>query len=146
MAKISSGMYKVYENEFLVGDTKETATCPSRIKNFSVTTEDGTEEWNDFENGVWSLIAGTTKKLTFKLTGLRDVGNTGNDYLESKLFATGVQKEGYFCWNLPSVKSIEWDKAIYKTDLPGGDSPSLAPIEVEITSNGRPKVTEASEA
>lgn len=144
MAKINSGMYKVYENQFLVGDTEETATFPSRIKTFSVTVEDGTEEWNDFDNGDWTLIAGTNKKITFKLTGLRDVGNEGNDYLASKFVATGDAKEGFFSFTQPDGKTYKWTKAVYKTDFTGGDGPNKEAIETEISSNGRPTVTTAT--
>lgn len=146
MSKINSGMYKVYENEFLVGDTKETASFPSHIKSFSVTVDDGTEEWNDFDNGDWTVIAATNKKMTFKLSVVRDIGNTGNDYLASKSGATGDKKEGYFKYMNPDGTTYEWTNAIYKTEFNGGDIVNKEAFDTEITSNGRPTITTTTSA
>ena len=54
---------------------------------------------------------------------------------------------GYFCWNLPDGTKVSWDKAVYSvTNISAGDSTGVAPLEFEIASNGKPKITAEGQA
>ena len=147
MGKINSGVYPVYENEFMVGATKETATPISEMESCSVSIDNGVETWTPFTAEVWQSALQTAKAITISVSGKRDIGDTGNDYVAGKAFVNGQAAYGYFCWNLPDGTKVSWDKAVYSvTNISAGDSTGVAPLEFEIASNGKPKITAEGQA
>lgn len=145
MGQISSGVYPCYENEFMVGATKETATTISEMETCSVSIDNGVETWNPFTSQGWQSALQTSKAITISISGKRDNGDTGNDYVAGKTFANGQQAYGYFCWNLPDGTCVEWNKAVYNVTNAGtGDSTAVATLEFEVVSNGKPNITTQS--
>ena len=55
MAKVESGVFPCYENQFAVGKTgTESATTNiANCEEFSVAFDNGVEEWTAFENEGW---------------------------------------------------------------------------------------------
>lgn len=146
MGKIESGVYPCYENQFLVGATKETATTISETENFSVSIDNGVEQWTPFTSEGWQSALQTAKAITISVSGKRDIGDSGNDFVAGKWLANGQKAYGYFCWNLPDGTKVEWDKAVYSvTNISSGDSTGVAPLEFDIMSNGKPNVTTTTE-
>ena len=142
MNKISSGVYPCYENQFKCGATKETATTPSELESFSVSIDNGVEEWTPFTAEGWKSALQTAKGMTISVTGKRDIGNAGNDFVAGKAFVNGQAAYGYFCWTLPDGTTVEWDKAVYSvTNISAGDSTAVGPLEFDIISNGKPRIT-----
>ena len=138
MGKITNGVYPCYENEFMVGASKETA----ELENFSISIDNGVETWTPFTAEGWQSALQTAKAITISVSGKRAIGDEGNDFIASKAFANGQAAYGYFCWNLPDGTKVEWDKAVYNvTNVGGGDSTNVAPLEFDVISNGKPTVT-----
>lgn len=143
MAK-TTGVFPVYENQFQVGETKQNSTAIADIESFAVAFTNGVEMWTPFDSNGWQRALMTAKAVSITVTGKRNVGDTGNDFVAEKAFANGRAAEGYFGWTFPDGTVISWENAIYNvTNVGSGDSIGVAPIEFEIVSNGAPVVTPA---
>lgn len=141
----ASGVYPCYKNQFSVGETKESATGIADAESFSVSFDNGVEEWNPFDTEGWTRRLQTSKSITISVTAKRNVGDTGNDYVAGKAFLNGRDTEGYFAWNFPDGTVVAFDQAVYNvTNIGSGDSTAVAPLEFDIMSNGKPTITQAS--
>lgn len=139
---INNGVYPCYENQFKVGPSREEATSPSELDNFSVSFSNGVETWTPFGSEGWQSALQTAKSVTISVSGKRDIGNTGNDFVAGKMMANGQQAYGYFCWILPDGTQVEWEKVVYDIkNVGGGGSTDVAALEFDVISNGKPTVT-----
>lgn len=137
-----TGVYPVYENQFTIGPNKEEATVIKDMETFSVSFDNGVEEWKPFDHGGWTRRLLTAKSVTISINGKRNVGDTGNDYVASKAFVNGRDAEGYLCWNFPDGTKVEFEDCVLNvTNIGAGDSTAVGPLEFEALSNGKPKVT-----
>ena len=142
MAK--TGVYPCYENQFKVGDTKEGATSIADMETFSVSFDNGVEEWTPFDTEGWVRRLLTAKGITISVTGKRNVGDTGNDYVADKAFKNGREAEGYFAWTFPDGTTVSWDMAVINVkNIGAGDSTAVGPLEFDVLSNGKPTVAKA---
>lgn len=142
-----TGVFVVGDNKFKVGSAKDSATSIADIETFSVSFTNGVEHWTPMEANGWQRSLMTAKAVTITLNGKRNVGDTGNDFVAEKLFKNGRDAEGYFCWEFPDGTLVEWDEAVFDVKNVGsGESTKVAPLEVDIHSNGKPTVTTAAKA
>lgn len=145
MSVQKTGVYPVYQNQFKIGADKETATVIADMETFSVSFDNGVEEWKPFDQEGWTRRLMTSKSLTVSINGKRNVGDTGNDYIAGKTFANGRDAEGYLSWTFPDGTLVEFEGCVFNvTNIGAGDSTSVAPLEFEALSNGKPKVTPAA--
>ncbi len=95
-----TGVFPVYENQFKVGADKESATSIADMETFSVTFDNGVEEWKPFDHEGWTRRIMTAKSISVSINGKRNVGDAGNDYVAGKAFVSrrlsGVAVPG---WN-----------------------------------------------
>lgn len=145
MAK--TGVYPCYENQFAIATAAAgDATAPiADCESFSVSFDNGVEEWTPFETEGWVKRLMTAKALTISVTGKRNVGDAGNDAVAELTFKNGRDAERDFKWTFPdgTVVTLE-DAVINVTNAGGGDSTNVAPLEFDVMSNGKPKVTPAA--
>lgn len=147
MAETRTGVYPCYENQFQIGSTKEGATGIADAESFSVSFDNGVEEWTPFDTEGWVRRLLTAKGITITVTGKRNIGDTGNDYVAGKAFVNGREAEGYFGWIFPDGTTVSWDAAVYNvTNIGAGDSTAVGPLEFDVMSNGKPTVTAATPA
>ena len=143
MAK-TTNVYPVLDNKFKVGAAKENATIIADMEQFSVSVSNGVETWTPMDTEGWQRALMTAKAMTISLTGKRNIGDTGNDFVADKLFKNGHEAEGYFEWEFPDGASVAWNSAIFDVkNMGGGDSTNVAPLEFDVISNGKPTVTPA---
>lgn len=143
MAK-ATNVYPVLDNKFKVGAAKESATIIADMEQFSVSVSNGVETWTPMDTEGWQRALMTAKAMTISLTGKRNIGDTGNDFVADKLFKNGHEAEGYFEWEFPDGTSVVWNSAIFDVkNVGGGDSTNVAPLEFDVISNGKPTVTPA---
>lgn len=139
---MKTGVFPVYENQFKVGPDKENATSIADMETFSVSFDNGVEEWNPMDQGGWARRLMTAKSISISINGKRNVGDAGNDYIASKAFTNGRDSEGYLCWTFPDGTTAEFEGAVFNiTNFIAGDSTNVAPLDFEALSNGKPKVT-----
>lgn len=138
---MKEGVFPCYENQFQVGDTKETATNIADCESMSISFDNGVEEWTPYSSEGWVRRLMTAKGVTISVTGKRNVGDTGNDYVAGKAFVNGREAEGYFAWTFPDGTVVSWPEAVYNiTNIGAGDSTAVGPLEFDIMSNGKPTV------
>ncbi len=140
-----TGVFPVYENQFKLGADKETATTIADMDTFSVSFDNGVEEWYPMDHKGWVRRLATAKAITISVNGKRNVGDTGNDYVAGKAFKNGRDAEGYFEWTFPDGTTVAFEMAVFNvTNIGAGDSTGVGPLEFEIMSNGKPTVTPAA--
>lgn len=146
MAK--TGVYPVYENVFKIntkGRGEGELTSIAEMETFEVTIDGNTVEWSPLEAAGWMRRMVTGKSLTIKLTGKRHVGDEGNDYLAGLAWSTGADCNSQLEWTMPSGAKLKYDCVVNVTNPGGGESRDVAPLEVELLSDGKPTFTPAPE-
>lgn len=139
-----SGVYPVYENQFQVGADKENLNDIADMETFSVSLDNGIEEWNPFEHKGWVRRLMTSKSVTISISGKRHFGDPGNDYVNGLALKNGRDVEGCLQWTFPDGAKLLFENAVYNiTNWGAGDSTAVIPLEFEVMSNGKPTYTEA---
>lgn len=142
---VKSGVYPCYENQFQAGANKEGANNIADMESFSISIDNGIEEWTPFDTEGWTRRLMTAKGLTISVSGKRNVGDNGNDFVAGKAFKNGAEAEGYFCWTFPDGTKIEFENAIFSiTEISTGESTAVGPLAFDVMSNGKPTVTPAT--
>ena len=138
-----SGVFPCYENQFKIGTAgAQTLNTIADMESFSVSFEDGVEEWTPFETEGWKRRLKTAKGLSISVSGKRNVGNTGNDFVAGLAFKNGRESEADFEWIFPDGTVVKFSNAVVNvTALGSSDSTGVAPLEFEVLSNGKPTVT-----
>ena len=141
-----TGVFPCYENQFQVGTAKEGATGIADMESFSVSFDNGVEEWTPFDTEGWIRRLLTAKGITITVTGKRNVGDKGNDFVAGKAFLNGRDAEGYFGWIFPDGTTVSWNEAVFNvTNIGAGESTAVGPLEFDVMSNGKPTITPPSD-
>lgn len=143
-----SGVYPCYENQFQIdtaagttAEMKSIADCES----FSVSFDNGVEEWTPFDTEGWTRRLLTAKAITISVTAKRNVGDDGNDAVAALAWVNGRNAEKDFQWTFPDGTIIKFAGAVINvTNVGAGDSTAVAPLEFEVMSNGKPVITPAA--
>lgn len=135
------GVYPVYENQFKIGDTQEDAKVIADMETFSVSFDNGVEEWKPMDQEGWTRRLMTGKGLKITINGKRNVGDTGNDYVADKAFKNGRDANGVLVWTFPDGTEVVINVVINVTNIGAGDSTNVGPLEFEALSDGKPTVT-----
>ncbi|MGN1156458.1 MAG: phage tail tube protein [Agathobacter sp.] len=139
-----TGVYPVYENQFQVGAAADSATNIADMETFSAAFNNGIEKWNPMDQEGWERGLMTTKGITISISGKRNIGDDGNDFVAGKYMSNGRDAEGYFCWTFPDGSKLELENAIFDVKNVGsGDATNVGPLEFDVNSNGKPKYTPA---
>lgn len=145
---VSSGVFPCYENQFKVNTSSNSTASFSTIadcETFEVSFDNGVEEWTPFESEGWTRRLMTAKSVTITVSGKRNIGDTGNDFISGLSFANGQGAQADFQWTFPDGTVVVFNDAVINvTNNLGGDATNVAPLEFEVMSNGKPTITEAS--
>lgn len=151
MAGTRTGVYPCYENQFGIGTkgagrgTPVTYKTIADMESFSVSFDNGVEEWTPFETEGWMRRLMTSKALTITVTGKRNIGDAGNDQVAAMYNKNGRDAEAPFQWTFPDGSKLEMAEAVINvTNIGAGDSTGVGPLEFEVMSNGKPSFVEAS--
>lgn len=143
---VTTGVYPCYENQFQVkvGNSYKTI---ADMETFSVSIDNGVEEWTPFEQEGWKRRLMTAKSITMSVNGKRNVGDAGNDYIAGLFMNNGRDSEIAVKWTFPNGDALEFTDAVVNIkNMGAGDSTNVAPLEFEILSNGKPTYTAAAGA
>lgn len=147
MPTANTGVYPCYENQFQVGTSgSTTASTPiANCEEFSVSFDNGVEEWKSFDQEGWTSRLMTAKSITISVKAKRTVGDTGNDLIAGLAFTNGRSCELPFKWTFPDGTTALFANAVINvTALGSGASTDVAPLEFDVMSNGKPTVTPAA--
>lgn len=141
MPSQNTGVFPVYKNQFKIGTDKATATAIADMETFSVSFDNGVEEWTTMDAEGWTRRLMTAKSVTISINGKRNIGDKGNDYIASKAFVNGRDAEGYLEWIFPDGTTVAFENAVFNvTNCGAGDATNVGPLEFEVMSNGKPTV------
>ena len=143
---VESGVYPCYENQFQVkvGNAYKTI---ADMETFSVSIDNGVEEWTPFEQEGWKRRLMTAKSITMSVSGKRNIGDAGNDYIAGLYMENGQASQGAVKWTFPNGDTLEFNDAVINIkNMGAGDSTNVAPLEFDILSNGKPTYTAAAGA
>ena len=144
MSVANNGVYPVYKNQFQVGDTSTALSDIADMESFSISFDNGVEEWTPMDTEGWTRRLMTAKSISLSVSGKRNVGDTGNDYVAGLAFKNGREAEGCFQWTFPDGTKVLFENAVFSiTALGAGDSTAVGPLEFDIQSNGKPTITPA---
>jgi hypothetical protein len=148
MASVTSGVYPVYNNIFKVGKNGLASTTSDMVtiadcETFSVSNDTNIEEWTPMNLGGDRRALKTGRGFTISISGKRNVGDEGNDYIASTVWVTGQQSETKFEWEMPNGDKVSFNAVINVTSL-GGDSTAVDVLEFDLISNGEIVYTPAA--
>jgi hypothetical protein len=147
MSSLATGVFPCYENQFKIGaaGSETPATSIANCLEFSVTFDNGVEEWNAFEGEGWKSRFMTAKSVTISVKAKRTVGDAGNDMVAELALKNGKEVEKNFLWTFPSGASALFANAVISVTNNGtGATTDVAPLEFQVMSNGKPTYTPAS--
>ena len=144
-----TGVYPCYENQFSIditggdGTTEGNQKTIADMESFSVAIDGNVEEWSPYDMEGWMRRMVTGKSIGITVSGKRNIGDDGNDYVAGIALKTGSDCETTVTWNFPSGAKLVIPCVINVTEWGAGDSRSVAPLAFEIQSNGKPTFTPA---
>lgn len=144
-----TGVYPVYENQFKIdktggtGATAENHVTIADMESFSVSIDGNVEEWKPFDQEGWTRRLVTGKALTVSVSGKRNIGDAGNDYVAGLALKTGADSHTTVVWTFPSGATLTIPCVINVTEWESGDSTAVAPLAFDIMSDGKPTFTDA---
>ena len=86
----------------------------------------------------------TGKSITISISGKRNVGDAGNDYIEGLAMKTGEEATTTLIWTFPSGAKLVIKGVVNVTEWGGGDSTGVAPLAFDFMSDGKPTFTPAA--
>lgn len=139
-------VYPVHTNVFKIGlngteSGAEELVQPKELETFEPVIDGNVEEWYPLDQEGWMRRLMTAKSLAVTLTGKRNYGDPGNDYLAGLALLTGVSTTTKFQWTLANGAVLEMDAVINVTQIAGGESTAVDTLEIEVLSDGKPTFT-----
>lgn len=148
MANNFTGVFPVNEVDFKIDTASETfrATSPSYMtiadmESASISVDTGVETWNPLESKGWQRALATAKSITISMSGKRNIGDKGNDYVAGKLFKNGQGCNTTYQITFPNGDKLEVPCVIQVKSIGGADSTNVAPLEFDLISDGKPTYT-----
>lgn len=145
---VSSGVFPCWELDFKVDVSANSTPSWASIadcETVEFSFDNGIEEWTPFESEGWVRRLMTAKSVTITVTGKRNIGDTGNDFVCGLSFVNGQDAEHGFKVVFADGDEVTFENAVFNvTSNGGGDATNVAPLEFEVMSNGKPSITLAS--
>ncbi len=143
------GVYPCYENQFRIdckggsGEPKDLATIAD-MESFSVSIDGNVEEWKPYDQLGWTRRLVTGKSITISVSGKRNVGDRGNNYINDIALKMGSEATTTLVWEFPSGATLTMRGVINVTEWGSGDSTAAAPLAFDFMSDGKPTFSEAA--
>ena len=141
-----TGVYPVYNLDFKIGTKGRNSDSASmktiaELETFSISIDGKIEEWTSMDQEGWASALMTGKALSISLKGKRCVGDEGNDYVAGLAWKSGRDCDSKLEIGFPEGAKLEFNCVINVTNLGGGDSTNVAPLEFEAKAHGKPTFT-----
>ena len=134
-----SGVTPVNQIEFSVLDGSNEYTVKD-AEALDISFDNGIEEWNPMDQNGWVNRLMTAKSMTISLSGKRNFGDAGNDYVASLAFKIGLQAQKILKITFPDGAVLSVPGVINVTSM-GGESTAVSALEWEVQSTGEPTYT-----
>ena len=134
---MNTGVYPCYKNQFQIGTGEDEMVQIADCESFSVSLDNGVEEWKPFDQEGWTRRMMTAKGIIISVSPKRNVGDKGNDAVAECAFKNGRDVEKPFQWTFPDGTKIKFNEAIINVKNVGsGEATNVAPLEFDVMSNG----------
>lgn len=154
MATEFKGVFPVNEMDFKIDKSSVSSRSASPsdddyvtiadMESASIAVDTGVETWNPLEAKGWQRALATAKSITISMSGKRNIGDPGNDYVASKLLKNGQACNTSYKITFPNGDTLVVPSVIQVKSVAGADSTNVAPLEVDLVSDGKPTYTEAT--
>lgn len=141
-------VYPVNEVSFKIGPSSGSDSDMNIVKDmetFGIAFDNGVEEWNPLDQSGWVRRLMTAKSITISLSGKRNYGDPGNDYVASLAYVNGNDATANLSVTFPDASTLTMSCVVNVTACDGGDSTAVAALEFECMSDGEPVYAAASE-
>jgi hypothetical protein len=101
------------------------------------------EEWKALDQEGWVRRLVTGKSCTLGMEGKRNVGDPGNDYVASKVYATGEDCSTQMRITDPSGNILFMPGVVNVTSALGGAATDVSPLSFDFMSDGKPTLIES---
>lgn len=148
MPNTFTGVFPVSDIDFEIDTSGGAATAVfvpiADMETAGLSIDTGVETWNSITEDGWQRALATAKAFTLSMSGKRNIGDPGNDYIAGKAFANGRDCDSKMQLTFPNGDTLTGNVVIQVTELGGADAVNVAPLAFELTSNGKPTYTAAT--
>lgn len=143
-----TGTFPVFYFGFRIGtkgllSAAEDMLTIAEMESLGFSIEGSTEEWTPMTTEGWSNATMTGKKFSVDVKGKRCVGDKGNDYIAGIAWKSGLDCDTKAEIEFPDGSKLEFDCVVDVTNVGGGDSTNVAPLEFKLIGKGKPTYTPA---
>lgn len=145
---VASGVYPVFDLLFKIG-TKGRASEEADMKvikdmtTFSPSVDGKIDEWTPMDTKGWIRRMMTGKGFAISLSGKRNVGDPGNDYVAGLAWKSGADCSSKAEIEFPDGDKLTFDCVVNVATPFGGDSENVSNLEFELQSDGEPDYVDA---
>ena len=109
------------------------------METFAISFDNGIETWNPLDQEGWVRRLMTSKSVSISVSGKRNYGNTGNDYVAGLAYENGEGACSVLDVGFPDGSILRMPCVISVTASDGGGATDVAALEFECLSDGRPE-------
>lgn len=144
-----TGTFPVHMMKFKIGisginSSDDDMKPVGELESLGFSIEGSTEEWTSMDAEGWANAAMTGKKFSIDLKGKRCVGDAGNDYVAGLAWKNGPDCDSKGSIEFPNGDKLVFNCVIDATNVGGGDSTNLAPLEFKVIGKGKPTYVPAA--
>jgi hypothetical protein len=143
----TSGVFPVYNLVFKIGKLGLLSVQPTDfvpiadLETFSIKIAGKVENWTPMDTAGWERALMTGKAFSISLKGKRNVGDAGNDYVADMAWKDGLDCSTKAEIDFPDGAKLEFNTVVDVTNVAGGDSTNVAPLEFDLKGDGKPTYT-----
>lgn len=134
-------VYPVNNIKFKLGLEEGSLNIVKDMETFEVSFDNGIEEWNPMDQEGWIRRLMTSKSITIGLSGKRNYGDPGNDFVASLAHKNGIECNAILEVEFPNGDKLNMPCVVNVTACGGGDSTGVGALEFECLSDGKPEYT-----
>lgn len=125
------------------GGTTPNFVVVKDVNTMKPTIKGTVDTWSPYDQGGWqrAMLAGKSMDLAF--SGMRNIGDPGNDYIFSLFLLVGRTCETSIQITFPDKSILVLPSVIEVTSAFGGDATKASPLEWTAHNNGAPTYTPA---
>lgn len=141
-----TGVFPVHSIKFKVGAVGGSGEkmIVKDMESFSISFDNNIEEWNAMDQDGWGRRLMTGKSLTIGLSGKRNYGDPGNDFIAGMAYLNGQDARCDVEIEFPNGDTLAMNEAVVNvSSSDGGGAIEVAALEFELLSSGKPTYTAA---
>jgi len=137
-------VYQVNAIEFLVGlEGRESLTgdmvVVSDMEEFSISFDNGVEEWTPFGTDGWARRFMTAKSMSISISGKRNCDDAGNNYVAGLAYGNGEETLPVLEAKFPDGAKLRMPCVVNVTAAGGGSAAEIGELAFECRSDGKPE-------